>query len=519
MTSPALARNTSNGRYYTHPVTGAEDYASVTNIIGKGVAKPWLATWKLKLAAEYAVDNLDQLKAVERNIAIAAIKAQGDYVRNKAGDVGTFIHDLIDTGAISDPVACKAAAMLECPEAVEFIEPTAAFIDDWRPQEMWSEVTVFSDKYRFAGTLDSLQMTPMGLAILDYKTGKSISNDVALQLSALANADYAWIAGEQVPIPAVDLGLVVHLRPEGYAVHQVDIGAPVFEAFLACLTIGAHNASNDVVSPKLERPSVDQLQARRRRIEQRLRGIIERGDASKVADWWPAGVPTLKQSDGHSHEQLDLIEALLVDVDEKAEGAFVSKIEVERLEGVVESFPLDLQQWVTMEAKALGLPHVKSGMFNAVHLGMLEGLAAEAATKWGVRVDAAKAATVEAFGDDDPEVVGAAMAAVGLDADTELAALTASGAEKLALICRAARYGYVSLHFDTDGVASLRTDSRYVVLMGGKGAVLDAGRKAAKANGWASPKSAAAVADDVGLATAAASLAGKFDEAQKLVSV
>jgi hypothetical protein len=76
------------------------------------------------------------------------------------------------------------------------------------------------------------------VVLLDVKTGKRVYPEAALQLAAYAAADFLGRPdGTEQPLPAIEAGAVLHLRPGGYQLVPVPIGRAVLEAFLAALAV------------------------------------------------------------------------------------------------------------------------------------------------------------------------------------------------------------------------------------------------------------------------------------------
>jgi hypothetical protein len=102
-----------------------------------------------------------------------------------------------------------------------------------------SEATVYSPAESYAGTLDAVVKIGGRTLLVDYKTGKDIYPDVALQLAAYAHAEYVLLAdGTSVPMPAVDGAFALHLREfdeelgdRGYSLIPVDVGQAAWDAF------------------------------------------------------------------------------------------------------------------------------------------------------------------------------------------------------------------------------------------------------------------------------------------------
>ena len=140
------------------------------------------------------------------------------------------------------------------------------FLEDFRPEFLMSEATVFNRTESYAGTLDFIarirssgdQLENAGATrtlIGDIKTGKGVYPEVALQLAAYRHAEMAaiwrprrmekfrrryYLLSEAeremaVPVPEVDTGLVIHITPDHCDAYPVDCGPDIYRAFLFVL--------------------------------------------------------------------------------------------------------------------------------------------------------------------------------------------------------------------------------------------------------------------------------------------
>lgn len=232
MTEPILAVSVAGqGRMYRHPQT-RELYPSVTNIIDV-LAKPWLGAWAAKLVAEYAWDSREVLSRIdEREAAVDMLKGAIRRKRDRAADVGSTIHAFIESLVLGTP----APALEE--EHVPYIEAVQGFLDEFDPEFLVVEGTVFSSDFppelRYAGTFDFLARVDGALLLGDYKTGSGVYDEVALQLAALSRAESVWDrhTGALSPMPTVDACVAVHLRPREYALHVIRADDLAYQAFL-----------------------------------------------------------------------------------------------------------------------------------------------------------------------------------------------------------------------------------------------------------------------------------------------
>ena len=267
--APPLRTTADDGsRTYTYPPTG-EQLWSVTTILSATEGKPFLVPWAARLAAEYAVSNLDLLaKTIGAadtpeqgwQAAVDLCKSQARQVRELKADVGSYVHSVVEALCLwaaspdgtGDQVALPllpdhlAGHFYDDDDRVEdvadwMIEGFMAFIVQWRPEVLAAEMTVFHQPLGIAGTLDLIlrfrdtAIAPNGRLMhcpgqtvtlcTDVKTGKHKSVTWQEQIAAYRRMKECLLPlGDLHPLPATDGGAVLHLRPEhvdGYRLHLV----------------------------------------------------------------------------------------------------------------------------------------------------------------------------------------------------------------------------------------------------------------------------------------------------------
>lgn len=210
-----------------------EAYWSVTTILGGGLPKPALLPWGIKSVAEGAVD------AMQRGILAAMVEQDPDNAvrylkglpyaqRDKAADLGTFVHAAAEAYALGKPFPTWPP--LVKPRMEAFVQ----FLADYKPAYEMTEASVFNKTERYAGTLDAIAMIAGRRILLDTKTGKGVYPESALQCSAYAHCEFVALPdGSEAPMPKVDGAAVLHL-PEtgGYQLIEVRIDDEVFRSFL-----------------------------------------------------------------------------------------------------------------------------------------------------------------------------------------------------------------------------------------------------------------------------------------------
>jgi hypothetical protein len=210
----------------------------VTSILSV-VAKPWLIGWAKKYTAEYAVDNFDKLEAllranpdgyVDREGAVDWLKGASFRERDRAGDLGTLVHEAVEAYVLDKPMPkwspLVAARMKGFEDFLNAYEPDYQF--------GMAEASVFNRSQKYAGTLDAIATIGNRSLVLDVKTGKDVFPENALQLAAYRHAEFIGGAdGSEHPMPETDGAAVLHLPANGtFRLVEVRTDDEVFKTFL-----------------------------------------------------------------------------------------------------------------------------------------------------------------------------------------------------------------------------------------------------------------------------------------------
>jgi hypothetical protein len=250
MTKPKRAFDTEYGRFYAHPASGVPSNImrsapfdpsaptspkpSVTNIIAL-MDEGFLPGYYAKLVSEYAVANFSQLKYVaERfgpDVAIGQLKAVPNRP-NPSSAIGDDVHNHIDLYHQGEDLPD-----FETITAKHMFERYLQFYAAYKPNVMYSEFTVWSYKYGYAGSGDLMWMLDGKRWIVDSKTGIRPYPKVAMQNAALANADVIIEEdGTETPMPQADSLGVLHLRPMSCRLYPLQHTDAAFQAFLGLKT-------------------------------------------------------------------------------------------------------------------------------------------------------------------------------------------------------------------------------------------------------------------------------------------
>lgn len=242
--------------WYRDKVSG-EKYRRVTTILEQGCSKgDALTIWAGNITAETAMANLpylvsSSLHADARAEAEKWLKRAHHRKKDERADIGTAVHELIEAHVLGKPMPQE---LLDDPEMRPFLRHFLRFVEEWQVTFEASEMVVGNLTAGYAGTLDYLVRSELIAAAVaayfaievpadsvlmgDTKTGgeldvKGVYPEAALQMSAYRNAEIAWLRdGSTVPMPATPgVGVVLHLRPEGYRLIPVVCDERVFAAF------------------------------------------------------------------------------------------------------------------------------------------------------------------------------------------------------------------------------------------------------------------------------------------------
>lgn len=242
--------------WYTCPETGTK-LRRVTTILERGVPKPALPYWAANITAETAMENLPRLVRASRRPADAQeaydwLRRAHTRKKDERADIGSAVHRIIEAHVLDEPLP---AELLDDPEMRPYLANFLRFVEEYEVTFKASEMVVGSYTHGYAGTLDYILQSPHiydGRPCLgDTKTGgeldatlsdgtvKGVYPEAGLQMSAYRHAEVCWLRdGTRLPMPEThDVGIVLHLRPEGYRVYPAACGPEVFAKFLNAMQV------------------------------------------------------------------------------------------------------------------------------------------------------------------------------------------------------------------------------------------------------------------------------------------
>jgi len=164
---------------------------SVTTILSV-ISKPALGPWMAKMERIYLLAALHDIltdpqhpegpDAVIASVQdLAKAKKAGEVEKEKAREIGSQAHALIEWGTKRE----LGLVVGPRPQVKDEAELAYMAWEDWRKKSgfrpIQTEITVYSKRYEFAGTLD-LEGEDLGApTIVDYKTGKKVWPEAYLQ--------------------------------------------------------------------------------------------------------------------------------------------------------------------------------------------------------------------------------------------------------------------------------------------------------------------------------------------------
>lgn len=241
-----------NSGYYDTPYGS---FRSVTTILDGGIPKPALPHWYASQVATCAITHLPYLSKVRgrpaREAAFTWLRMAAERTKNEAGDIGSEVHHWAEARLLD------VAPPPLTDDAKPFVTAFERFLDEWHPSFEATEMVVANPGEGYAGTCDAwMRLRGLGFVIniVDYKTGKGVWPEAALQVTAYQRCPVGWLKnGTEVEPPRAERGWVLHLRPKyrldgtplpggvdrGYEMFPVDLSDETFRQFLHARDVDA----------------------------------------------------------------------------------------------------------------------------------------------------------------------------------------------------------------------------------------------------------------------------------------
>ena len=203
-TMPKIKRIDGEQRFYE--IDGVK-YPSVTTVLNV-VNKPAIGFWYRKEALLEVERNWETLAskltagvhiedALKEITALA--KSKPDEILQEALDIGSEVHKHLEfiTKKWIATGKMQVGGLVVSTEAVDnCLQAFYHWAEMHKFQPIESELTVYSKKLGYAGTLDAIGKVDGKLAVVDYKSSKACYPEMGMQLSAYRHA-YAEMRGER----------------------------------------------------------------------------------------------------------------------------------------------------------------------------------------------------------------------------------------------------------------------------------------------------------------------------------
>jgi hypothetical protein len=326
-------------RWYVDPLQG-DAIAEATDAAWPSVStikKASGADWSfvsLRRAAEGIAANPDRIKGLPVGELYDAVSSMNKRGLDAAAQRGTNVHAACDALLRGD-----RAVILPGMPGVEYLPAVEAFFDTYQPELVASEIVVVHRSLNgvgYGGTGDGIVRIGGKLYKLDWKTRGADSNhgaypEEAAQIAGYANAEYMIVMGDdghphRAPMPAFDGGLIVSIKPDGFRVYPVDLDkAHRHWCSLHAWWVARRDEREPIGRPWAPKaakatPVVERFD--RSMVVERVRALVTAGHGERLALRWPAGVPGLAETDGHSEDQLEQILGVVRAVEDDTSAQF-----------------------------------------------------------------------------------------------------------------------------------------------------------------------------------------------------
>jgi len=260
----------SHSYWYTpDPVDGLDQptikLPGVTTIIGI-LDKPALVNWAAQQSASYAIEHWGELSNMDLLTRANKIE-RGRFESNKRAIIrGHTLH------AMAEKLLNGEAVETVDQTTLDDITAIARLLEKWQINPVLTEAPLCNTDDLWAGTCDVVADVPkLGRIMLDYKTGKGVYDEVALQLAAYARANLRLegIGKTAVQLPMIagidqNTGYVIHIQDGVAKLHPVRIDDDVYQTFLSLVDIWWHwtqvvswsSKGSDVFNPPVGDPLI-----------------------------------------------------------------------------------------------------------------------------------------------------------------------------------------------------------------------------------------------------------------------
>lgn len=255
-TGPTLTVTVGPRNAYTDPESGlryyvwqGRDLPSVTSIRRMAGLPHGLHQWALGKVIDAAINGhkgIGERLASGDPGAVALIKhelrAAATAERDAAASLGTAVHDAAAAGLTLDEVSSAIAPRLQ--QFYDWLAKSGAEI-------LGSEFQVFNLTLGYAGTADALvRLRDGSIWVVDYKTGKGVYGEFALQLIAYLMAEFVGendVVNEELTALLLQASgmAVLHLAGDGWEFRALEADPRTWSAFRGLLSFATWMKEHD----------------------------------------------------------------------------------------------------------------------------------------------------------------------------------------------------------------------------------------------------------------------------------
>jgi hypothetical protein len=244
------------GSGHTYAIDGRR-VPGVTTILGAAIDKPGLRYWYAHQAVLWAMtQDPEYLKGLDgKELKYQAGQAP-NVMRDAAAVEGKTLHayaEALGAGEEIEPTSELAARA----------ELVADFLDRFQVKVLASELTVWHDKLKYAGTLDVIADLLIDGQwqrwLLDYKSGQGIYTEAVLQCAAYRYATHCVWQGDDRPMAQVQRVGIVHVTSAGWALKPIKADQKAFTAFTQARKLHSFLAikPEELIEPALPHPTLE----------------------------------------------------------------------------------------------------------------------------------------------------------------------------------------------------------------------------------------------------------------------
>jgi hypothetical protein len=223
MTDYTITARASRDGHHTYRLNGIKlpGPSSIAGLAPSG----GLVVWAAQAAADYTITNWDSLSKLGLLERGNAIKGAPTVARDKAAADGKLRHKVMEQLAAGQAVETTDPSVLADAEAV------VRLMNEWGIEPLHTEIGLVHPELLYGGTADLVATSERlgGVFLVDYKFGKGIYANHALQFSGYSHATHRVVETEQFGPRGGKLKSTWSLEPApemsqttAYAIHAHD---------------------------------------------------------------------------------------------------------------------------------------------------------------------------------------------------------------------------------------------------------------------------------------------------------